>query len=81
MSDEQRVALVRAAWQSFLQFGGVFLSTFTVSNDARTSLLAAGLAAFIALGYRGVAEGQYDTVRNRREEIRGYPVIDPDARG
>lgn len=64
MTDQMRVALIRSFIQAFIQFGGGFFSIYIATDDMKAALVGAGLAAFIAIGYRGVAEGNYDQTRD-----------------
>ena len=63
LTQQMKVAGLRALIQAFIQFGGVFFATYAVA-DLEAALMAGGLAAFIALGYRGVGEGTYDSARD-----------------
>lgn len=67
-------AWMRAGFQAFVQFVGTTLLTYQgldsvidvpiASGDMwRASLIAGGLAACFALGFRGLAEGTYDGYR------------------
>lgn len=74
MTAQMRVALMRSLIQAFIQFGGVFFSTYIATDDLRAGLLGGGLAAFVAVGFRGVAEGQYDQTRDAAGLVQNSDV-------
>lgn len=84
LTSEMKVAILRGVFQAFLQFGGLFMTTYIATDDLKAGFLAGGLAAFVALGFRS-AEGQYDTVRNislenkRAREKAPYHPNDPNT--
>ena len=46
-------AWMRAAYQAFGQAALVALTTWSVTDDTKTIIIASGTAALVALGFRG----------------------------
>ena len=69
-----RTALLRGFYGAALGFAGTFLTIYASTDDAKASLIGAGTAACIALGWRAGAEGGFDRARNNAGEVRPSDV-------
>lgn len=72
-----RTALLRGAYGAALGFAGTALTTYAVTDDLKASLISAGIAACIALGWRAGVEGSFDASRNNAGEVRQSDVTRP----
>ena len=68
LSDQFKVALVRALIGAFISAGLTFFATVTTSGAAAAGI-AAGTAGFTYLAARGFAEGAYDTRRQENHRV------------
>jgi len=66
MSNEFKVAIVRALYTALVVAGLSFFTTLGAGADAGTAAIAAGASAFGILAARAGVEGYVDTQRNRR---------------
>jgi hypothetical protein len=79
VSNQFKAAIARAVGGALLAFCLTFLSTYQVTepeNPRRTEItvVAAASAAFTYLASRGVAEGWYDTSRQKVGDIHASDV-------
>ena len=70
MSEQFRVALVRALVGGVVSAGSVFFSIMGAAGVERAGI-AAGAAFFGVLAARGFGEGSYDTSRDRKGSTPG----------
>lgn len=73
-------AALRGFWQAVVQFGGMTFLTYQMVDDWTDALVAGGLAAFLALGFRGGVEGVFDQSRQIAGDVKQSDV-QPGAAG
>jgi hypothetical protein len=58
-----------------------FLITWAATDDLKGPIIAGGVAALTALGFRGLGEGSFDTSRAANNDVRDsdVPVAAPDV--
>jgi hypothetical protein len=67
-------AFVRALQNGAVQAGGAGFTAYQLTHNVNDSLIAAGAAFFIALGYRGVVEGARDASRQANGDVKASDV-------
>ena len=67
-------AFLRGFYGAALGFAGTFLMTYGQTDDMKSSLIVAGTAACIALGWRAGGEGAFDNKRNNAGDTRASDV-------
>ena len=67
-------AFLRGFYGAALGFAGTFLTIYATTDQLKASLIGAGTAACIALGWRGGAEGGFDSKRNNAGDTRASDV-------
>ena len=77
-------AVLRSAYQAVGSGLAVWLITWGTTDDLRSSLIAGGIAALAALGFRGGFEGGFDANRDAKiaegiEEPKSSDVGQPNA--
>lgn len=70
-------AWLRAAGSALLALAGTFLMTYGQTDDLKSSLIVAGTAATIALGWRGGVEGMSDALRDAHGDVKSGDVGQP----
>jgi hypothetical protein len=74
-SPQQIAAYVRAIYSAAITFAGTALITHsTLSVSWEDACVSAGIAALFILGFRGVAEGAYDTSRAKSGDVKPQDV-------
>ncbi len=74
-------AWMRGAYQAIGQAALVALTTWATTDEPKTIIVAAGTAALLALGFRGLGEGAFDANRAANNDVRksDVPVAAPDV--
>lgn len=67
-------AWLRALYQAIGQAMFVGLITWSQTDDTKTIVIAAGVAALTALGFRGLGEGAFDNGRAVNNDVRNSDV-------
>jgi hypothetical protein len=67
-------AALRAFWQAVVQFGGTTLLSYQLIHDWTDASVAGGIAAFLALGFRGAVEGLADRSRQMDGDVKSADV-------
>lgn len=80
-SSPQITAMLRALYQAIGQAALVGLLTWATTDETKTIVVASGVAALTALGFRGGIEGAFDANRARHNDVRDsdVPVAAPDV--
>lgn len=72
-------AFLRSAYLAAGMFLIAFLPAWAVTDDLKGPLIAGGMTALGALGFRGLGEGLFDKHRNATGDLRSADVGQPDA--
>ena len=67
-------ALLRGVYLAVGTFLFGFLPAWASTDDLKGPIIAGGMSALFALGFRGVAEGRYDAGRAKRVDQRPADV-------
>ena len=69
-----QTAIIRSAYQAIGSGLLVFLITWGASDELKSPLIAAGVAALGALGFRGLFEGSFDQARDSAGDVKPSDV-------
>lgn len=67
-------AILRGLYQAMGSGAVVFLITWATTDELKGPLIAGGVAALAALGFRGGVEGTFDRKRNNAGDVRQSDV-------
>ena len=67
-------AILRGLYQALGSGAAVFLITWATTDELKGPLIAGGVAALAALGFRGGVEGAFDQKRNNAGDVRQSDV-------
>ena len=70
LNSPMTTALLRGLYQAIGAFALVFLSTWATTDEIKAPVIAGGIAALSALGFRAGVEGAYDAKRAARGDVR-----------
>lgn len=71
-------AILRSLYLAIGMFAVAFLPAFAVTDDLKGPLIAGGMSALGALGFRGLGEGIFDERRNAIGKTSSSDVGQPD---
>jgi len=67
------IAILRGAYTAAGAGALMFLTVLSASSDMKVALIAGGIAALVALGFRGGVEGVIDQRRANKESPAAWP--------
>lgn len=73
-STTMGTAVLRGAYLAVGTFLVGFLPAYAVTDELKGPLIAGGMAALFALGFRGGLEGGFDANRQAHNEVRSSDV-------
>lgn len=74
LNSPMATALLRGCYQAIGSFALVFLSTWATTDELKAPVIAGGIAALSALGFRAGVEGVADQRRQARGDVRPSDV-------
>ena len=74
-------AILRGAYLAFGSGFLTFLTTWTATDELKAPIIAGGVAALTALGFRGGIEGTFDQKRNATGNVSSSDVGQPGPLG